>query len=86
LFKINSASVGEWYTYNRLLDTDAQVTVILNQQDQTVAGAVVLATNAEELINYFTLMIENKTTVNDLKNFIPVYPSVASDLTYYIVK
>lgn len=84
LFKINSASVGKWYTYNRLLDTDAQVTVILNQQDQTVAGAVVLATNAEELINYFTLMIKNKTTVNDLKNFIPVYPSVASDLTYYM--
>ncbi|RRG18803.1 NAD(P)/FAD-dependent oxidoreductase [Weissella viridescens] len=81
-YKVVTQTLGSWYTYNRIQDKTAQVSVITNQADGVIVGAVVLATDAEELINYFTEMIAQKHTTDDLKKWIPVYPSVASDLSY----
>ncbi|MCB6840013.1 NAD(P)/FAD-dependent oxidoreductase [Weissella viridescens] len=81
-YRVVTQKLGNWYTYNRIQDKTAQVSVITNQNDGVIVGAVVLATDAEELINYFTEMIAEKHTTDDLKKWIPVYPSVASDLSY----
>lgn len=83
-YQILQQDVGNWYTYHRILDHSAQVTTIIDRTTQTLVGAVVLATNAEELINAFTVMIQQHTTQDMLQHFIPVYPSTASDLGYFM--
>lgn len=83
-YQIKAQKVGAWYTYHRVLDDSAMVTTIIDQKTGFVVGAVVLATNAEELINYFTDLINNHKTLATLSNQIPVYPSAASDLTYFL--
>lgn len=71
-----------WYTYNRIQDASAQATIVVNHDSGMIVGATVLATNAEELLNYFAEMIANEHTSEDLSKWVPVYPSAASDLQY----
>ncbi len=83
-YRIETQNVGKWYTYNRIQDQQARVTTILHQQTGELVGAVVYATNAEELINYFSQMIGEHQTAADLAKWMPAYPSVASDLGYFV--
>ncbi|WP_057896022.1 dihydrolipoyl dehydrogenase family protein [Liquorilactobacillus oeni] len=82
-YKINEQDVGSWYTYLRIRDTNARVTTIIDKRSQLLAGAVVYATAAEELINYLSAVITEKLPAAELSQRIPVYPSVASDLKYF---
>lgn len=82
-YTVRHQAVGSWYTYHRLQDQDAQVTTIQDKQSGLLVGAVVLAINAEELINDLTQLITAKTPADEIKNWVPIYPSVASDLGYF---
>nr|WP_263848882.1 FAD-dependent oxidoreductase [Lacticaseibacillus thailandensis] len=82
-YAVLTQDVGSWYTYHRIRDDDARVTTITNRQTGLLVGAVALATNAEELINYCTSIITRGLPASALKQWIPVYPSVASDLGYF---
>lgn len=81
-YSINTQAVGSWYTYQRLRDNDAQVTTIVTKKANHLVGAVVYAANAEELINYLTALITQQLPATALANWMPVYPSAASDLKY----
>ncbi|MBM7616556.1 glutathione reductase (NADPH) [Weissella uvarum] len=81
-YVINDQQLGAWYTYMRMGDAHAKVSVITDKQTGIIVGAVVLATNAEEVINYFAEMIGQQQSADVLQTWVPVYPSAASDLTY----
>lgn len=81
-YQIKNQSVGSWYSYLRVLDDSAQIATITDGEQGTLVGAVVLSSNAEELINYFTEMINDRKGAKNLPDQIPVYPSAASDLSY----
>ncbi|HBF74285.1 MAG TPA: NAD(P)/FAD-dependent oxidoreductase, partial [Lactobacillus sp.] len=61
-YAISNQSVGSWYTYNRLQDKTARVTTITDKSSGKLVGVVVLAVNAEELINDFSEIITHKTS------------------------
>jgi glutathione reductase (NADPH) len=82
-YAVNTQNVGSWYTYNRVKDTTARVTTITEKDDGVIVGAIAYATNAEELINYLSQMISNHEPATKLRSWVPVYPSVASDLQYF---
>lgn len=81
-YTVTEQDLSGWYTYNRIQDHTARATVITDKQTHRLAGAVVLASDAEELLNYFALLIHQGAPASDLAQWIPVYPSVASDLSY----
>lgn len=82
-YVVRPAEVGSWYTYNRLQDKTARVTVILDKQTNQLVGAVVLAVNAEELINTFSGIITRHESAAEAESWMPVYPSAESDLEYF---
>nr|WP_252904399.1 FAD-dependent oxidoreductase [Secundilactobacillus silagei] len=82
-YAIHDQSVGAWYTYHRLQDKDAHVTTITDKHSGQLVGAVVLAVNAEELINDFSELITHQTTAEKATDWTPVYPSVTSDIGYF---
>ncbi len=82
-YKILNQQVGGWYSYHRLMDQNAQVATIIDKDSGLLVGAVVLSVNAEELINYFTEIINDKVSPTDVSARIPIYPSTASDLSYF---
>jgi glutathione reductase (NADPH) len=80
---VRQQKVGQWYTYHRLKDDAAQVTTIQDRVTGQLVGAVVLAVNAEELVNDLTEVITNHKRPEEAFNWVPIYPSVASDLGYF---
>lgn len=82
-YTISDQSVGSWYTYNRLQDKNAHVTTIVDKTSGKLVGAVVLAVNAEELINDFSELITHATPADKATDWTPIYPSVTSDLGYF---
>ncbi|WP_155287133.1 dihydrolipoyl dehydrogenase family protein [Lacticaseibacillus zhaodongensis] len=82
-YEVTTQDVGSWYTYQRLADKDARVTTITDRKSGQLVGAVVLAADAEELINYLTALITAKAPATALSKWVPAYPSVASDLGYF---
>ncbi|MHC9531860.1 dihydrolipoyl dehydrogenase family protein [Dellaglioa sp. BT-FLS60] len=83
-YDIRTQDTTKWYTFNRIKEPTASVTTIFDSSTTLLVGAVVYATIAEELINYLTPLIANKTTKSDVDKLIFAYPTPASDLDYYL--
>ncbi|KRK70469.1 dihydrolipoyl dehydrogenase family protein [Lacticaseibacillus nasuensis] len=83
-YAIVTNDVTHWYTYNRVQETDASVTMIEDKRSGQLAGAVVVSTTADELINTVTLLMNAGVSVAQAKEGIYAYPSVTSDLHYLI--
>lgn len=80
-YQVTHNETTHWYTYNRIQDPDAQVWTIVDKSTGKLAGAVVLASLAEDLINTFAAVIDAGQEPSDL-NRIYAYPSAQSDLQY----
>lgn len=80
-YQVTHNETTHWYTYNRIQDPDAQVWTIVDKSTGKLAGAVVLASLAEDLINTFAAAIDAEQEPSDL-NRIYAYPSAQSDLQY----
>lgn len=80
-YQVTHNETTHWYTYNRIQDPDAQVWTIVDKSTGKLAGAVVLASLAEDLINTFAAAIDAGQEPSDL-NWIYAYPSAQSDLQY----
>lgn len=80
-YQVTHNETTHWYTYNRIQDPDAQVWTIVDKSTGKLAGAVVLASLAEDLINTFAAAIDGGQEPSDL-NRIYAYPSAQSDLQY----
>lgn len=48
-----------------------------------ILGAHLLGSNAEELINLFTMAMRSSMNAKDIKKIIFAYPTYASDMGYY---
>jgi len=82
-YTVTAQNTTHWYTYNRIKDPLAQVTVIVDKASDQLVGAVVLSTIADEMINQFTMIIDQHLTRDDLQRQIMAYPTPASDLGYF---
>ncbi|WP_407893215.1 dihydrolipoyl dehydrogenase family protein [Lacticaseibacillus sp. N501-2] len=82
-YQVLDQDVSNWYTYHRTLDHTARVATIRDRQTQLLVGALVVGDHAEELINQFTLLIQQHQAF-DPQQVLFAYPSASSDLSYLL--
>lgn len=75
--------LGSWFTYFRINDQEAKIKFVYDEQKKIVA-ITCFSELADELINYFNLILEKKVSHEELNDFIFAYPTPASDLEYFI--
>lgn len=83
-FEIKTAETTHWYTYNRTQETFASVTVVEEKATKRIAGAAVVSSSAESLVNLLTMAINSKLPVQQVQQMIFAYPSEASDFDYLL--
>jgi glutathione reductase (NADPH) len=80
--KINSMDMTPWLSYWRHKEPVAKAKVILDE-DGVIVGATVLSAEADELLNYFTVAINNRQDKVAIKHNIYSYPSIGSDMGFF---
>ncbi|MFV0559990.1 MAG: dihydrolipoyl dehydrogenase family protein [Enterococcus sp.] len=83
LYTIERKDMTDWFTYSRINEPIAQATLIYTAENKLV-GASLLSSQADELINYLALVIDQKITSKQIEQMIMGYPTVASDLDYLL--
>lgn len=79
-YQINFKDVPHWFSAKHKNEAEYMFKVIINKEKQTIVGAHVLASNAGELINLFTLAINQQMTISEIKNMVFAYPTWGSDM------
>ena len=67
----------------RLNEPKAVVKVVLEKDSQRIVGAECMSGEADQLINYFTFIIDDKITMDQIGKRVFAYPTIASDLGYF---
>lgn len=80
-YQVIDFEVSQVITFYRSLD-DAKIRVAVDA-DNIIVGASVVADEAEELINYFVTIINEKRTLAQTQANIYAYPSLGSDMADY---
>lgn len=85
-YAVNTVDATSYFTYSRTNEPVSTVKVITDKESGLIAGAACLNNEADELINYFQALIEQKVSADELANKVIAYPTVASDLKYFYTK
>ncbi|GAB5058095.1 hypothetical protein COSHB9_24850 [Companilactobacillus alimentarius] len=78
--EVKTMDIKNWQTYARNGDDLAQLKIIFNKGSQQIVGAEVLSQDADQLVDYLSLLIQQHVSANDLQQQLFAYPSQASDL------
>ncbi|MGJ3994662.1 FAD-dependent oxidoreductase, partial [Lactiplantibacillus plantarum] len=81
-YRVNTLDMTKWFIYYRFGAQQAQAKVVVAKASGQVVGATLLSDVADEMVNYFTLLIEKHVTLPDLQRLVLAYPTPASDLQY----
>lgn len=84
-FRVNAASVPEWFTARRLNEPTYGYKVLIEVGTDLVLGAHVVGPAADEVINLFGLAIRQGITAEALRGTLFAYPTAASDIGYMLV-
>nr|WP_274598068.1 hypothetical protein [Weissella confusa] len=80
--KVNSIDMTPWLAYWRHKEPIAKAKVVLNEKG-VIIGATVLSAEADELLNYFTVAINQKQDKWAIKHNLYSYPSIVSDMGFF---
>jgi len=78
--EVKNLDLSKWQTYARNGDNLAQMKIVVNKGSQQVVGAEVLSQDADYLVNYLSLLMQQHISTNDLSEQLFAYPTQASDL------
>lgn len=82
-YEVSSIDATKWFSYSRLNEPISKVKVVTDKETGFLVGAACLNNEADELINYFSWMIDQKMTADELSQKVFAYPTIASDLSYF---
>lgn len=82
-YKVTKLDVTSWFSYMRLNEPKAVVKVVLEKESHRIVGAECMSGEADQLINYFTFIIDDKITMDQIGKRVFAYPTIASDLGYF---
>lgn len=74
----------DWYSSRRLNELVSGFKVLVDKETDQIIGAHLLAPNAEETINIFTLAMNAGVKASDLKKTIFSYPTNVSDIVHML--
>ncbi|MCL4140827.1 UNVERIFIED_CONTAM: hypothetical protein GTU68_034062 [Idotea baltica] len=78
--KIYKGDASHFYNAKKSNEKVYAYKILVNERTETLVGAHLLSTEANECINILMLAINQKMTVSEFKKLIFTYPSYASDL------
>lgn len=79
-FRVNAASVPQWFTARRLNEPVYGYKVLIEAGTDLILGAHLVGPSADEVINLFALAIRHGLTAIDLRGTMFAYPTAASDI------
>jgi glutathione reductase (NADPH) len=83
-FHVAQADIGSWYSARRVKEDTAAFKILIEERTNRLLGAHLIGPNAEEAINLFALAVRIDLTTEQLRHFVPAYPSAASDIGYML--
>ncbi|MGX7244544.1 dihydrolipoyl dehydrogenase family protein [Enterococcus quebecensis] len=81
-YEIKDLDLSQWFTYKHINEPLVKAKIISEKATGLLVGATILGNEADQLINMFTLMINQKVTSSKVDDMIMLYPTVSSDLGY----
>lgn len=79
-YEIKHLDMTNWLNYKRRNEAVAHAKVIIDKRSNLLVGATVISQEADELINFFTLIINEKIPAERLNTMIMLFPGIGSDL------
>ncbi len=83
-FRVSQQDTSSWYSSRRVAEDCSGFKVLIDEANDRILGAHLLGPDAGETINIFVLAIRKGLTAADLKEMIPAYPTLASDVKYMV--
>jgi glutathione reductase (NADPH) len=83
-FRVHRENTANWYSSRRIGETCSGSKVLIEEDTTRILGAHLLGTQAEEVINLFTLAIKHGLQASDLTGMMFAYPTHASDIWYMV--
>jgi len=77
---VKNIDLCKWQTYARNGDDLAQMKLVINKGSQQIVGAEILSQDADYLVNYLSLLMQQHISAVDLSRQLFAYPTQASDL------
>ena len=81
-YQTKNIDLTGWITYKRQHEKKPLVQLIVDKVSEKVVGAACLSMEADEMINYLSVLIGEEYTAKQVKKMIWAYPTTASDLQY----
>lgn len=79
-YELSTIDATKWFSYHRTNEPISKVKIITDKKTGLLVGAACLNNEADELINYFSQLIEKKVSSSEVAKHIFAYPTIASDL------
>jgi glutathione reductase (NADPH) len=83
-FRVAQADISGWYSARHLNEDTAAFKVLIEDETNRILGAHMIGPNAEEVINLFALAMRLDLSADQLRRFVPAYPSAGSDIGYML--
>ncbi len=83
-FQTKHENTSAWYSSHRVGEECSGFKVLVEEGSGHILGAHLLGSQAEELINLFTMAIRSGLPAADLKEMMFAYPTHASDIAYMV--
>lgn len=81
-YQVEVLDLSQWFTYKHLNEPLVKAKIVTEKETGLLVGATVLGNEADQLINLFTLMVNQKLPADKVNEMIMLYPTVSSDLSY----
>ncbi|WP_234736988.1 dihydrolipoyl dehydrogenase family protein [Tellurirhabdus bombi] len=82
--KVLFQETTDWYTSKRINEPASGFKILIEEESDLIVGAHLLGSNSDELINIFTLAINQRIPASTLASTIFAYPTRASDLSHML--
>jgi len=83
-FETHYETTSAWYSSKRIGEEYSAYKVLVEEGSGQILGAHLLGSNAEELINLFTMAMRGSMNAKNIKDIIFAYPTYASDMGYMV--
>lgn len=80
-YDVSDIDATSWFSYHRVNEPVSKIKIITERKTGLLVGATCINKRADDLINFFSLLIDQKTPAEDVAQLILAYPTIASDLT-----
>ncbi|SFB88950.1 glutathione reductase (NADPH) [Alkalibacterium subtropicum] len=82
-YELSEIDASSWFSYKRKNEPVSKAKIITDNGSGQLVGATCLNSEADELINYFSILINKKVKTDELSDIVFAYPTIASDLSYF---